>query len=185
MWIRRIRIRPQHWKYGLVSKESLFLTDMLEEILEKLPAMLRSVSAGSIQVFIPDPVPDFLPMPDPGSRNQKKGTRSRIRMCQRHRWCTLSCEYLCEFSKKLERDRWYSEAWGKLIHEKNLKSKSRGTVPLIFSETVLRIRDVYPGSDFFVSRIPDPNCLHPGSASKNLSTYFNPPQKNKKMVAKL
>ena len=51
-----------------VSKESLFLTDMLEEILEKLPAMLRSVSAGSIQVFIPD----FLPMPDPGSRGQKR-----------------------------------------------------------------------------------------------------------------
>jgi hypothetical protein len=32
---------------------------------------------------------------------------------------------------------------------------------------VLRIRDVYPGSLFFF--IPDP-----GSASKNLSTYFNP-----------
>jgi hypothetical protein len=32
-------------------------------------------------------------------------------------------------------------------------------------ETVLRIRDVYPGSRirFFPSRIPDPNCLHPGS----------------------
>jgi hypothetical protein len=90
---------------------------MLEEILEKLPAMLRSVSADSIQVFIPDPDPDFLPMPDPGSRGQK---RHRIRMCQRHRWtwCTLSCEYLCKFSKKFERDRWYSDAWGKLIHEK-------------------------------------------------------------------
>jgi hypothetical protein len=34
---------------------------------------------------------------------------------------------------------------------------------------VLRIRDVYPGSDFFPSRIPDPICLHLGSASKNLS----------------
>ncbi len=67
-----------HVKDGLVSKESLFLTDMLEEILEKLPAMLRSVSAGSIQVlFIPDP--DFYPcrIPDPGV---KKGTGSRIRM---------------------------------------------------------------------------------------------------------
>jgi hypothetical protein len=66
-----------HVKDGLVSKESLFLTDMLEEILEKLPAMLRSVSAGSIQVFIPDPDPDILPMPDPGV---KKGTGSRILM---------------------------------------------------------------------------------------------------------
>jgi hypothetical protein len=28
------------------------------------------------------------------------------------------------------------------------------------------------GSDFFPSRIPDPNCLHPGSASKNLSILF-------------
>ncbi len=28
---------------------------------------------------------------------------------------------------------------------------------------VLRIQDVYPVSDFFPSRIPDPNCLHPGS----------------------
>jgi hypothetical protein len=28
---------------------------------------------------------------------------------------------------------------------------------------VLRIRDVYPGSDFFPSRSPDPNCLYPGS----------------------
>ena len=28
--------------------------------------------------------------------------------------------------------------------------------------SVVRIRDV-PGSDFFPSRIPDPNCLYPGS----------------------
>jgi hypothetical protein len=28
---------------------------------------------------------------------------------------------------------------------------------------VWQIRDVYPGSDFFPSRIPDPNCLHPES----------------------
>ncbi len=36
---------------------------------------------------------------------------------------------------------------------------------------VLRIREVYPGSDFFPSRIPDPNFPIPdsGSASKNLS----------------
>ncbi len=42
---------------------------------------------------------------------------------------------------------------------------------------MLRIRNVYPGSDFFPSRIPDPNCLHPGSASKNLSILT---QKKKK-----
>ncbi len=39
---------------------------------------------------------------------------------------------------------------------------------------MLRIRDVYPGSDFFPSRIrifsfPDPHIFLPGSASKNLS----------------
>jgi hypothetical protein len=47
--------------------------------------------------------------------------------CQPHRWCTLSCEYLCNFSKKSEN--WkqpslvYSRAWGKLIHEENQKLK--------------------------------------------------------------
>jgi hypothetical protein len=39
------------------------------------------------------------------------------------------------------------------------------------------------GSDFVPSRIPDPNCLHPGSASKNLSILT--PKKIKKMVSKL
>ncbi len=38
----------------------------------------------------------------------------------RHRWCTLSCEYLREFSKKFETALiLYSGAWEKLIHEKN------------------------------------------------------------------
>ncbi len=32
-----------------------------------------------------------------------------------------------------------------------------------------------PGSDFFPSRIPDPNCLHPGSRILNKEfKYFNP-----------
>jgi hypothetical protein len=35
-----------------------------------------------------------------------------------------------------------------------------------------------PGSDFFPSRIPDPNCLHPGSSSKNLSILTPKKQKN-------
>ncbi len=50
---------------------------------------------------------------------------------------------------------------------------------------VWRIRDVYPGSDFFPSRIPDPNCLHPGSRIliKEFK-YFNP-KKAIKMVSKL
>jgi hypothetical protein len=44
--------------------------------------------------------------------------------CRWHRWCTLSREYLCEFLKKFEMAAMvYSDAWGKLIHEKNQKSK--------------------------------------------------------------
>ncbi len=51
--------------------------------------------------------------------------------CQRHRWQTLSCEYLLEFLKKLETALMvYSGAWGKLIHEKTRSLKSRDTVPL-------------------------------------------------------
>jgi hypothetical protein len=54
-----------------------------------------------------------------------------------------------------------------------------------YKKAVWRIRDVYPRSDFFPSRIPDPNCLHPGSRIliKELK-YFNP-KKSKKMVCKL
>ncbi len=44
--------------------------------------------------------------------------------CRWHRWQTLSWEYLHEFSKKFETTLIvYSGAWGKLIHEKNQKSK--------------------------------------------------------------
>ncbi len=53
--------------------------------------------------------------------------------------------------------------------------------------SVLRIRDVYPGSRIrlFSSRIPDPNCLHPGSWIRTKEfKYFNP-EKTKKMVSKL
>jgi hypothetical protein len=41
--------------------------------------------------------------------------------------------------------------------------RSKTVIFLAAMEAVLRIRDVYPGSDFFPARIPDPNCLHPGS----------------------
>jgi hypothetical protein len=54
--------------------------------------------------------------------------------CQRHRWCTLSCEYLSEFLKEFETaliEYFYSGAWWKLIHEKNRSQKSRGTVHLM------------------------------------------------------
>jgi hypothetical protein len=39
--------------------------------------------------------------------------------CQRHQWCTVSCEYLSEFSKKFETALMvYSGARRILIHEK-------------------------------------------------------------------
>jgi hypothetical protein len=41
-----------------------------------------------------------------------------------HRWCTLTCEYLRKFLKKFEMILMLlSGAWGKMIHEKNLKQK--------------------------------------------------------------
>jgi len=45
---------------------------------------------------------------------------------------------------------------------------------------VLRIRNVYPGSDFFTSRIRDPNCLYPGSRLCIKEFKFFNPQKTKK-----
>ncbi len=51
----------------------------------------------------------------------------RWQICHRfcwHRWCTLTCEYLREFSKKFEMILMsFSGALGKVIHDKNLKQK--------------------------------------------------------------
>jgi hypothetical protein len=45
--------------------------------------------------------------------------------CQRHRRCTFSCEYLHEFSNKMEMTLLvYSGTWGKLIHEKKPEVKN-------------------------------------------------------------
>ncbi len=59
--------------------------------------------------------------------------------CRWHWWCTLTCEYLREFSKKFEMILMLlSGASGKVIHEKNLKQKIswhypfKGTVPRDF-----------------------------------------------------
>ncbi len=47
-----------------------------------------------------------------------------FRRCRWHRWQTFIRDYLREFSKKFETiPIGYSEAWGTLIYEKNLKSK--------------------------------------------------------------
>ncbi len=53
------------------------------------------------------------------------------RRCRWHRWCTLTCEYLHEFSKKFEMTLvLFSGAWGKVIHEKNPKQKISWHCPL-------------------------------------------------------
>jgi hypothetical protein len=46
---------------------------------------------------------------------------------------------------------------------------------MVFFNSVLRIRDVYPGSEFFSSQIPDPNFFHPGCRIRiKKFKYFNP-----------
>ncbi len=59
--------------------------------------------------------------------------------------CTLSREYLCEFSKKFEMSVMvFSDAWGKLIHEKNQKLKISWHCP--FNINLLRFASI---SKFF------------------------------------
>ncbi len=51
--------------------------------------------------------------------------------CRWYRWCTLTCEYIREFSKKFETTLMlFSGAWKKMIHKKTWNKKSRDTVPL-------------------------------------------------------
>ncbi len=52
----------------------------------------------------------------------------------------------------------------RVLMTKNLKKSTAGTLFLVFF-SMLRIRDVYPGSDFFhpASPIPDPELFHLGS----------------------
>ncbi len=58
--------------------------------------------------------------------------------CQRHRWCTSSREYLREYSKKFEMAVMvHSGDWGKLIHEKNQKSKISWHCPFNDSKQTL------------------------------------------------
>ncbi len=61
-----------------------------------------------------------------------------LHLCHWHRWCTLTCEDLREFSKKFEMTLMlFSRAWGKAIHEKTWSKKSRDTVPLKDNVTVI------------------------------------------------
>ncbi len=50
-------------------------------------------------------------------------------ICHRCRWCTLTCEYLREFSKNFEMNLMLlSGAWGKVIHEKKPEAKNLVTL---------------------------------------------------------
>ncbi len=57
--------------------------------------------------------------------NNTRGTGGKIcHRCRWHRWCTFTCEYLREFSKKFEMTQMlFSGAWGKVVHQINLKQK--------------------------------------------------------------
>jgi hypothetical protein len=50
-----------------------------------------------------------------------------------------------------------------------LKFSNKSVQTTFFASVQHTLRDVYPGSDFSPSRIPDPIFFHPGSTSKNLS----------------
>ncbi len=55
-----------------------------------------------------------------------------LRSTGRYRWCTLTCDYLREFSKTFETVLMeYSGAGGKLIHEKKSEAKNLVTLPLL------------------------------------------------------
>ncbi len=63
---------------GSASKNLSILTQKKKNGFKALENMIRVVHPGS-WIRILDPDPDFLPIPDPGSRGQK-GTGSRIRI---------------------------------------------------------------------------------------------------------
>ncbi len=78
--------------------------------------------------------------------------RWQICRCRWYWWCTLTCEYLREFSKKFETVLMgYSWAGGKLTHEKNQKQKSRDTVPLkstFFERRIASLKSKYASLPF-------------------------------------
>ncbi len=76
--------------------------------------------------------------------------------CRWHRWCTLTCKYLREFSKKIKMILMlFSGAWGKVIHEKNLKQKILWHCPWAFQGcaqiNVLHINRTFSKNMFYIS----------------------------------
>ncbi len=65
--------------------------------------------------------------------------------CRWYRWYTLTCEYLCEFSKKFETVLMqYSGAGWKLIHQKNQKQKISWHSPFKVSEKLTKAFGIKP-----------------------------------------
>ncbi len=56
------------------------------------------------------------------------------------------------------------------------------THTFLIYKTLWRIRDIYPGSNFFPSRMPDPNCLHPRSRIRTVSIPDPDPKKIENMI---
>ncbi len=78
--------------------------------------------------------------------------------CQRHRWSTLSCEYLCDFWKKFEMVLMgYSGAGGKLIHKRNQKQKISWHCP--FKKELKSIKYHKSNKSLSISRICNSSLL--------------------------
>ncbi len=72
-----------------------------------------------------------------------------LQICRRWRMCTFTCEYLRKFLKKIEITLLlFSGAWGKMIHEKNLKQKSCVTAALRQNLSFFSVKFHYSFFDF-------------------------------------
>ncbi len=71
---------------------------------------------------------------DTGGKWKISAVRKVLIICHRCRWywwCTLTCEYLCEFAKKFEMIQCYFQGLGgRWFHEKNLKQKISWHCPI-------------------------------------------------------
>jgi hypothetical protein len=87
-------------------------------------------------------------------------------LCQQHLWCTLSCQYLSELSKKFEMALMvYSGAWGKLIHKKveNLVTLSLSGTPsfIAFVTRIPGTADSVPNTAvFLLINLPLPSRVY-------------------------
>ncbi len=81
--------------------------------------------------------------------------------CRWHRWCTLTCEYLREFPrKKIEIILMFlSGAWGKVIHEKNLKQKISWHCPFKVKNFIVNVTCVIKTKALIEQSIKNKYCI--------------------------